>query len=102
MFAEDTPDQAAEVGADVFAQGPVDGDVAADGAYQFPGEVATGLVAQHLDGAVVGFEGVVEGDFVVGKPELIATSTGLPQVAGKLDQFLDHLGGFDSAVVVAP
>ena len=64
MAAEDAADEAAEVGADVFAEGPVDRDVVADGVDEFAGDVAKGFVAEDLDGAVVGFEGVVEGEVV--------------------------------------
>ena len=72
MLAQDTLDQTAQVGADVLAQGPVDGDVAAHGVDQFAGDVAQGLVAEDLDRAVVGLQRVVEGDFVVRQAELLA------------------------------
>ncbi len=64
VSAEDAADEAAEICADVFAERPVDGDVVADGVDEFAGDVAQGFVAEDLDGAVVGFERVVEGQFV--------------------------------------
>ena len=54
------------MGPHVFAQRPVDGDVAPYGFHQFAGDVSEGIVAQHLDRAVVGFERVVEGQFFLG------------------------------------
>ena len=61
MFAEDAADQDAHV----LSQGPVDGDVAANRLDELAGDVAQGLVAEDLDGAVVDAEGVLERQLVV-------------------------------------
>lgn len=100
VFAEDTLDEHAQLRADVFADGPVDGDVFAHRFDQLPRDGAEGFVAQDLDGAVVGFEGVVEGELVGGEPELLAAGACCAQLFGELDQLFDHLRGFDGAVLV--
>ena len=46
-----------------FAQVPVDGGV--DGFDELTGDGAEGVVAEDLDGGVVGFQGVVEGELFV-------------------------------------
>ena len=78
MLAQDALDESAEVGADVLAQGPVDGDVASDGRDELAGDAAQRLVAQNLDGAVVDPERVVEGELVVGEAEGFAAGVRLP------------------------
>ena len=60
------------MGAHVLADGPIDRDVGADRRDQLPGDGAEGIIAEDLDGAVVGFEGVVEGDFIIAEPERFA------------------------------
>ena len=52
----------AEFRPDVFPQGPVDGDVASDSRDELAGNAAARVVAQHLHGAVVDAERVVEGE----------------------------------------
>ena len=59
VFAEEAADEAAEVGADVFAAGPVDGDVVADGVDEFTGDVAEGTLSE---GGVFGV-GLGEGGY---------------------------------------
>ena len=59
------------------------------------------VVAQHLDGAVVDLQGVVEGEFVLGQPRASPRCVGLAHLLGQLDQLLDDLGGLDGAVLVA-
>ena len=68
---------------------------------QLPRDVAQRLVAEHLHGAVVDTERVVEREFVVRQPEPLAAGVRLPHLAGEADQFLDHLRGLDRAVLVA-
>jgi len=60
VLAENAFDYDTELGADGLLDGPVDGDVPADGLDQFAGDRLEGVVAEDLDGVVVGFEGVVE------------------------------------------
>jgi hypothetical protein len=64
-FAENAFDHDAELGADGFFGGPVNGDIGADGFDEFLGDEAQVLIAQSLHGAVVRFQGVVKGDFVL-------------------------------------
>ena len=49
MFAEDAPDQDAELRPHVLPQRPVDRDVAPDGFDQFAGDAAKGIVAEYLN-----------------------------------------------------
>ena len=100
MLAQDALDQTAQVGTDILAQRPVDGDVALHGVDQFAGDVAERVVAKHLDRAVVGLECVVEGELVLRQPEFVAPGVGLAHLAGKLDQLLDHLHGLDGAALI--
>ena len=64
VSAEDAADEAAEVGADVFAEGPVDGDVFVDGVLQLAGDVVEGFIVEALHCYFVGFNGVLKGEFV--------------------------------------
>ena len=67
VFPEDTTDQPTKVRPHVLTQRPVDCDVVTYGLDQLAGDVAQSLIAEHLDRAVVGFEGVVEGEFIFRK-----------------------------------
>ena len=58
------------------------------------------VVAEDLDGAVVRFQGVVEGQLLLAEAELLATLVGLPHVPRQLDQLGDDLGRRDRAVLV--
>ena len=55
---------------------PVDGDAVAHGQDELAGDGLQRVVAQYFDGAVVDFEGVVEGDFVFRQLELLAAAAG--------------------------
>ncbi len=69
VLAEAALHEDAEVGPDVLADGPVDGDVGLDGGHQLAGDVAQRLVAEHGHGGVVGLERVVEGQLVLGQAQ---------------------------------
>jgi hypothetical protein len=101
VLAQDALDEHAELGANVLAQGPVDGHVGAHGLDELARDAAQGRVAEHGHGAVVRLEGVVEGELVLREAELLAARVGLAHVARELDQLLDHLRGLDRAVLVA-
>jgi len=101
VLAQTALDEHAELGPHILTQGPVDGDVAADGLDGLLGNGAQRLVAQHLDGAVVGFQRVVERQLVLRESELLAAGVRLAHVLGELDQLLDHLRCLDSAILVA-
>ncbi len=58
-------------------------------------------VAENLDGAVVGLQRVVEGEFVVVEAEFFAATLGLAHLFGEGDEFLDDLRRLDGAVLVA-
>ena len=58
------------------------------------------LVPQHLHGAVVRLERIVEGQLVLGEPQLLPTLIRLAHLTGKLNQLLDHLCGLDGPVRV--
>ena len=91
VFAQDAPDQDPELGADIFPQRPVYGYVASDGFDQFLCNGTERLVSQHLHGTVVGFQGIVEGQLILGQAKPFASVFGFPHVPGQLDQFLNHL-----------
>ena len=63
---------------------------------QFPGNGAQGFVAEHLDRAVIGLQGIVEGQLVFREPEFFAAGVGFAHFPGELGQFLDHLRGFST------
>jgi hypothetical protein len=77
VVAEDAPDEAAEVGADGLFDGPIDGDVAADGGDEFLGDGTKLLVAENLDGAIV--DTALGGGHARG--EVRAVGSGIAQVA---------------------
>ena len=58
-----------------LSQRPVDGDVVADGLDQLTGYVSQGLVAQDLDGVVVDFQCVVEGQLVFSNTPFLIRGT---------------------------
>ena len=49
------------------------------------GNGAEFFVTQYLNGAVVGLQGVVEGQFVFGQAQPFAPCLGLPHLPGQLD-----------------
>ena len=49
------------------------------------------VVAEDLDGAIVGFERVVEGELVFGKAERLAARVGVAHILGKRDELLNDL-----------
>ncbi len=100
MFLQKAFDDDAELGAHVLSLGPVDGDVAANGIDEVAGNLFEGFITEDLDGAVVHFKSIVEGEFVVGEAQVNAASAGFAHLFSKLDQFLDDLGGGDGAVLV--
>ena len=101
VAGEDALDQPAQVGPHALSHGPVDGDGVAHRLQQLPGDGPQGLVAQHGHGAVVGLQGVVEGQLLLGQAQVVAPGGGLPHVSGQVEQLLDHLGRLDGAVAVA-
>jgi len=83
-----------------LAQVPVDGRVAPDGRDQLLRDLLERDVAEHGHGAVVGLEGVVEGQPVVAQAELVAAALGLAHFCGQLDQLFDHRRRRDVPVLV--
>jgi len=77
VLSEDALDDDSELGADVFPDGPVDGDVGSDGFDELAGDALKGFVAEDGDRAVVGLEGVVEGELVVVQTEIFAAVSAL-------------------------
>jgi len=63
VLAEDAFDQHAQLCAHVLAQRPVDRHVTPHGFHQLPGNLLQCRLAEDFDGAVVGFERVVESKF---------------------------------------
>src|SRR5688500_14512580 len=94
-------DHAAEVGAALLADGPVDAGVAADGLGDLAGDNHELGVAEDGLGRLVLTEGVVEGELVFSQVELLTTTLCRLDLAGELDQLLDDLDSLDGAVVVA-
>jgi hypothetical protein len=62
--------------------------------------VRRGFITQDLDGAVIDFQGVVEGQLVVGQAQALASLAGFTHLAGQLDELGDYLGGLDRAVLI--
>ena len=100
MLAQDAPDQHAELGAHVLAEGPVDGDVAPHGLHQLAGDAAQRVVAEDLNGAVVGLQRVVEGQLVLGQPQPFSTGVVFVHVLRQLDQLFDDLRRLNRPVLV--
>ena len=57
--------------------------------------------AHDLDCTLVLGQGVVEGDFLLAEPFLLAALVGGTDVPGKVDQFLKYFGRGDGVTVVA-
>ena len=100
MFVEDAFHHHFDFGAGAFAEGPVDGDALLYLGDQLGGDDLELRVTHGLHGAVVGGEGVVEGDLVIGQAHVLAALGGGVEVLGEFDQFLDDLHRADGAVVV--
>src|SRR5271166_3624506 len=100
VLSQQPPHDGAHLGAGALFHGPVDGDVVPHGLDQLTGDSAEGFITQDFDGAVVDFQGIVEGQLVVGQAKVLAPLMGLPHLSGQLDQLRDHLGGLDGAVLV--
>jgi len=75
VFAKNTFDQHAQLRPHVLPQRPVDRHVRADGTNQFLGNSPQRRLAEHLDRAVVGLQGVVKGKFLFGKTKLFPLKT---------------------------
>ena len=65
MLAEDPLDEHTKVGSDVLADRPVDRDVRTNLICQLARNRKQLSLAEDCHGAVVGFEGIVEGEFVL-------------------------------------
>jgi hypothetical protein len=76
VLVEDALHHHADLGLGALAEGPVDRYALADLGDQLGGDQLELGVAHRLDGGVVGGEGVVEGDLVVGQAELFAALAG--------------------------
>ena len=85
MAVEDAFDEDADFGAGAFAVLPVDGDGFADLLDEFGSDDFEFVVAHDFFGAVVGGEGVVEGDFFVVEAEVFAAFGGGVEVFGEFD-----------------
>jgi len=68
VLEQHTLDEAAEVRAHVLPLGPVDRHITLHGLHQLPSDPFQGRLAEHLHRAVVGLQGVVEGEFFFGEP----------------------------------
>ena len=101
VLAEGTADQYAKAGAHVFPQGPVDRDIGAELLDQFASNSSENLLPEDGYGAVVGFQSVVEGLFVVCESELLASIVCLAHVFRQSNQLFDYLGGLNVSVLVA-
>jgi hypothetical protein len=101
VLAQDAADQAAQVGAGGFADSPVDGGVVADGLGDLAGDDAELGITEDINRAVVGGEGVVEGDLVFGEAERFAALAGLVHFLGQIDQRIDNFRHLDGTIVIA-
>ena len=60
------------------------------------------FIPQDPDGAVVGFQGIVEGQLVLAEAQVLSPPGGFVHLLRQPDQLLDDLQGFDGPVVVPP
>ena len=80
MLAENALHADPDFSPDALPHGPVDGRVPAQALGEFSGDVAQHLVPQHLDGAVVDLQRVIERHFVSRQTDVIAPDPSLPIV----------------------
>ena len=100
IFFQDAFDGDADTGAGGFPNGPVNGDVFANGLDKFTGDGFECRFAEDFSSAVVDFKGVVEGDFIFGEAEILAAILGFAQLFGQFNEFGNNLRCFDGAVLV--
>lgn len=72
----------------------------ADSLHEFPRDHLQRLVSEHLDGAVVHFQCVVESNLIFGKAKFCSASCFFTDVLGKSDEFFDDLGCLDCTVLI--
>jgi len=101
VLAEDPLDEDPKLRPDVVADRPVDRDVRADGGGQLTGDRQQLGLTEDRHRAVVRFEGVVEGELVIGEAQFDTARVGRAQVGLQGDQLLDDLGCLDRPVLVA-
>ena len=101
VLAQDALDQNPHPCARRFAVLPVHGGVALQPVQQLKGDDAKLVVPHHLDRALVLGEGVVERDFLLAEPFLLASPVRGTDVLGEPDQFLKDLRRGDGIAVVA-
>lgn len=86
MAVEDAFDEDADFGPGAFAVLPVNGDGFADLLDEFGGDDFEFVVDHGFFGAVVGGEGVVEGDFFVVESKIFAALRGGVEVFGEFNE----------------
>jgi hypothetical protein len=101
VLAEDPLDEDPQLRPDVVADRPVDRDVRADGGGQLTGDRQQLGLTEDRHRAVVRFEGVVEGELVIGEAQFDTARVGRAHVGRQGDQLLDDLGCLDRPVLVA-
>ena len=101
VFAEQSLHQHPHPGARRLPVHPVDRDVALDARHKLVCNDPQRGFAHDLSRALVLGERVVERDFFVGEPRLLAARPRRPDVLGKLDQFFEHLRRRDGVGVIA-
>src|SRR5690606_37343171 len=74
--------------------------VVAYGADQLTRNRSQRVVAEYLDGAVVGFKGGVEGQLVLGQPQRLATRIRFAHVLRQRNQLLDDLRCLNRAILI--
>ncbi len=90
-----------EMGPDVLPDRPVNGDVAPHRLGKFVGDGLEGRLSEDLHRAVVRLQSVVEGQLVFSEAELLSPRVRLTHLLGQGNEFLDDLGGFDRAILIA-
>ena len=70
--------------------------------HQFLRKPPQGLIAQHLHGALVHRQRVVERHLVVGQVQLFRPRLGVPYLFGDFDQLINHLRRGQHVVLVSP
>lgn len=68
MPPQDALDNDPHLSAHILSKCPVDGNVLPDGVDQLTGDAAKSFISKHGDGAIIRFQRVIEGEFVVRQP----------------------------------
>lgn len=100
MLTEDVPDHDPESDVHGFTNGPIDGEVLMDHVEQLTGDDPQAFITEDLDSTVIGLEGIIESDLIIGEVQLFSTFLGLTHLLGKLDMLRDDLSRSDGEILI--